>query len=356
MAGSNRHDNTAAREVAALAWAGRQAEVVAAADTALAAAGTGATERFELLELRAESLVALGDLARADADAEALKALARRERNVAMTARAQHCAALVQMRGGDAAAALKTARRAVAAARRSGDRRVEARALTRLAEAQFRLHTLVRSKQAMTTARRAVDLAEALGDKVLQGRALWCLQAACNDLGRGAEADRAGAQSLVLARATGDLFGQATALNSLTFNESDVAAGLRLLKRALSLFRAAGFVERQAMVTSNLAGQYVELGLYRQAKRLEAAAIALERQTGARHGLAGSLWKLAQLEATLGHADAARALAVEAAAQTAALGGTQYRGWPDWIAAHLATQAGRPAWRRHATSSAQPAR
>ncbi len=204
MAGSNRHDNTAAREVAALAWAGRQAEVVAAADAALAAAGTGATERFELLELRAESLVALGDLARADADAEALKALARRERNVAMTARAQHCAALVQMRAGDAAAALKTARRALAAARRSGVRRLEAQALARLAEAQVRQHTLASSREALATARRAVARAEALGDKILQGRALWCLQAACNNLGRATEADIEGVVDTAANAMSGD--------------------------------------------------------------------------------------------------------------------------------------------------------
>lgn len=255
MAGSDRHGNTAAREVAALAWAGRQAEAVAAANAALARSGLGTAERFDLLELRAESHLALGDLAHAAADAATLARLARRERSAALASRAQQCAALVHMRAGDTDAALKSARLAVAAARRSADRRLEARALTRLAEAQFRQHTLARSEEALATARRAVALAEHLGDKVLHGRALWCLQAACNDLGRAAEADEAGAQSLALAQAAGDLFGQATALNSLTFNESDVAASLRLLKQALSHFRAAGYVERAAWSATTTAMQ-----------------------------------------------------------------------------------------------------
>ena len=68
---SDRHDSTAVREVAALAWAGRQSEAVAAADAALAADAGDALRRFELLDLRAECHIALGDLVRAGADVAA---------------------------------------------------------------------------------------------------------------------------------------------------------------------------------------------------------------------------------------------------------------------------------------------
>ncbi len=244
MAGPDPHPGQPAQQVAAFAWAGRQAEAVAAADAALAAPGLAAAERVELLELRAECHVALGDLTRAADDAAAMKTLARHARSAAFETRALQSEALVQMRGGNAESALKTAHRALAASRRSGDRCLEARALSRLAEAQVRRRSLASSKKALTTARRAVALAEALGDKVLHGRALWCVQAACNNLGRATEADRAGAQSLALARAAGDLFGEAAALNSLTSNENDAAASLRMLKQTLSLLRAAGYVER----------------------------------------------------------------------------------------------------------------
>lgn len=343
MADPRQHATNAAQQVAALAWAGRQAEAVAAADAALADSGLAAAQRFELLELRAESHAALGELTRAAADVAAMTELARAGRSASFATRALQSEALILMRGGDALAALNAARQALAAAHRSDDPRLEAQALIRLAEAQFRQGTLASSRQAAATAGRAVALADSLGDNVLCGRALWCVQAACNDLGRAAEARRASRQSLALARETGDLFGQAAALNSLVFNESDVAACLRLLKQALALFRAAGWVEREAMVTDNLASQYAGIGLYRQARRLHAAAIALGRRTGARHGLTDSLWRLAHLEATLGHADAARRLAAEAAERAKALGGTQYGVWPHWIAGHLAMDEDRPA-------------
>ncbi len=59
-----------------LAWAGRHALAIQLATTALAAAGPNAALKLDLLDLRAESLIALGDSERAGADASAMLDLA----------------------------------------------------------------------------------------------------------------------------------------------------------------------------------------------------------------------------------------------------------------------------------------
>ncbi len=336
MADSDRQDESAARAVAALAWAGRQQDAIAAADAALAAPGLDAGERFDLLDLRAESHIAQGNLKCAAADAAAMKALAHRERSAAFETRALQCEAMVQMRTGDAAAALQTARRAVAAARRSGAPILEARAVARLAEAQFRQHTLARNEEATATARRAVAMADSLGDVVLKGRALWCLQAAYINLGRVAEANRAGDQSLALAREAGDLFGQATVLNAMSLSLQDLAVSLRLHNQSLDLFRAAGHLERGAMVIGNLAGAYGDLGLYRRARRLYQEAIALARRNGAETSIAHNVWNYAFNEAQAGCPDAARAIVAEAAFRKEALDGNEFAGRPARLAGWLA--------------------
>ena len=88
----------------------------------------------------------------------------------------------LRMRTSDAGSALTAARGAWTAARRASDRPNQAWAQTRLAEAQFRQHTL--SSRAEAAARRSIAPAEAIGDQVLHGRAPWCPGPRCNHLGR----------------------------------------------------------------------------------------------------------------------------------------------------------------------------
>ena len=326
--------------VARLAWAGQHTQAIESASAALEEASLGVGLQVDLLDLRAESFIALGDLARAGADTAAMRALARRERSVAFEARALQREALVQMRRGEPQAAVITATRSLKAARKSGQPHLEATSMVRLAEARFRSHTAVEA--AAKDARRAAAIFESLGDKVLQGRALWTLQAALNDLSFASEGDRAGAEALALARQAGDLFGQGNVLNSLTFNEGDIAVRLRMLNQALALFEAAGYLERQGMIFNNLAGAYTDLGLYRRARRLYRETIASAQRTGQQAGLLLALWQLSRLELLMGHADAARALVAEAVALTRALKTRLYAGWPAWMAGHLAVHEARP--------------
>ena len=121
--------------IADSAWAGQHAQAVALADEALALPGLSLALQLELLDRRAESRLALGDIAQALADAQAME---QRADNPALQALALCRLAAVRLRQGQWAAAESAARQALAAARGARKRWLQAMAWFRLSEAQFR--------------------------------------------------------------------------------------------------------------------------------------------------------------------------------------------------------------------------
>ena len=77
---------SSAAEVAALAASGRHTQAIEKASAALDAARVAAADRLDLLDLRAESHIALGDLDRATADAQSMLDIARRSKKPALLA------------------------------------------------------------------------------------------------------------------------------------------------------------------------------------------------------------------------------------------------------------------------------
>ena len=75
-------------QIADLAWAGKHEEAIGAATATLGRKRIDVEERVSLLDLRAESLMAIGDLKGALADAEEMTALAKAERRAHLLARA----------------------------------------------------------------------------------------------------------------------------------------------------------------------------------------------------------------------------------------------------------------------------
>src|SRR5690349_1713113 len=98
---------SSAGEVRELAWAGRHAEAIERAsqrlDTRL-----DASARLELLDLRTESRIALGDLDGAAADASAMLAIAKASGRATHLAIAQNAMALARMRVSEFAPAAKS--------------------------------------------------------------------------------------------------------------------------------------------------------------------------------------------------------------------------------------------------------
>jgi tetratricopeptide (TPR) repeat protein len=161
-----------------LAWTGQHAQAIDLATQALAAAKRKPAEQMDLLDLRAESYIALGQLDLAAQDAQAMVKLANAEKKAALKAQALNRQALVQMRTGELQAAIKTGASALKAARTSRQKLLEAESLLRLSEAQTRTRA---DEKAVQTAAQAADLFAVLGNPSGQGRALWivALPAVC---------------------------------------------------------------------------------------------------------------------------------------------------------------------------------
>ena len=292
-----------AQRVGDLAWAGQHAQAIELATAVLAARGLSVARQLDLLDLRAESFIAQGDLDHAAEDAAAMLDLAKIAKTAASKAQALNRQALVQTRKGEFKDAIGAATAALKAARQSKQKALEASSLCRLAEAQFRGPS---GADAVKSATKAATIYEARGQPSGHGRALWVVSAAQSRLGHGTEANQAAGAALALCRSCGDLFGVGNALNMLTFNEPDRGANLKLLNRALAAFEATGYSERQAVVTHNLGNAYRGLGLYRRARRLHLKAGEINQRSGGHAALAGIAWQLAFDELEMRHLDAAR--------------------------------------------------
>ena len=145
-------------------------------------------------------------------------------------------------------AALATATTALKDAKESKEKRLVAMSLFRLAEAQYRAKPV---EKVLEYATEAAALFKALGDPSGQGRALWVVSMWRGRQGRAAEGNQAAAEALALCRSCGDLYGAGNALNMLVFHEPDLATSLKQRSLALADFEAAGYVERQAIITGN---------------------------------------------------------------------------------------------------------
>src|SRR5256885_4180924 len=123
-----------AERVRDLAWAGQHAQAIELATAALLATGLSVRSRLDLLDLRAESNIALGKLDLSAEDAAAMIELGRREKSHALKAQALNRQSLVQMRRGELKSAVKTAIAATKAARQSRQRPLLAASLLILGE------------------------------------------------------------------------------------------------------------------------------------------------------------------------------------------------------------------------------
>jgi signal transduction histidine kinase/DNA-binding response OmpR family regulator len=231
-----------------------------------------------LLDLRARSRVALGQLAQAMQDADTLLVLARR-RGCAPELRvlAGICAATVQMRLGHNKPALLTATHAVNVARKSCDARLLARGLLCEAEAQLRV---AQPALAVQRARQAAALFVDLGDDVQRGHAFWVEAFAQTRLSDNAASRAAAQMAVALARSSGDEPGLANALNVLSFSCRDIAERLGFLQQAGQILERTGNMFGRMAVIGNLSLAFAELGLYRRACRQGELCVGMAEDMG----------------------------------------------------------------------------
>ena len=118
-------ESAAAARAREFAWTGQHERAVATCDEALTSEKSGEA-RLELLDLRAESLIALGRFDDAAADATAMLETASAGGTSASRARALNRRALVEMRQGKLDDAVATARRALGYAKDARNERLHA--------------------------------------------------------------------------------------------------------------------------------------------------------------------------------------------------------------------------------------
>ena len=255
----------------------------------------------------------------------------------------------MQTRQGGLADAARTAREAQAAAHKAHQPRLEALALLRLSEALWRAED---AAAGLAAAEQATERFERLGDAMWQGRALWSQACALAALGRSIERERAARQALALAQQTGDRFGLGCAHNMLDRESRDLAQQLKGLQQALAAFEAGGYAERQLGIRHNLAIAYYDLGLYRRARRIAQAVVAVEAGRSDPFARTLTLGLLAWIELALQRPDAAHALSALVRAANERIGSHSIAGWGSLLNARLALAEGRSALaRRHAKAT-----
>jgi len=290
-------------QVRQLAWTGQHDKAIDLATQALSPVGAeqcSAPTQMDLLDLRSESYIALGQLDHAKKDSNAMTKLANAEKKPALKVQALNRRALVQMRTGDLNAAVKSA---TAANRQSKTANQKSLSLFRLSEAQMRTR---QSEAAVETAQQAIALYQELGDDSGAGRAHWSLASAYKNLSRAEDSRRAAQTALALCQQTGDGYGMGNALNALSNIDTDLAERIQHTQQALGAFETAGYKERQTVALSNLAVAYMELGLYPHVRRLTNEVIEMDRAMGAKVGLAYDLGNSISTEIILGDLAAAR--------------------------------------------------
>ena len=304
----------AAREAA---WNGDHVQAIALCTETLGEDQLDLAARLDLYDTRAESYVAQGQLDLAEQDALAMVEIAGEEKRPEFEAQALNRQALVQMRQGHLETAAIIATRALEAAQAGEKVELEAQSLFRLAEVQSRVG---QSEQSIETATKAAALYKTLGDLAGEGRALWAAALGYFKLSQNDEVFRVIQTALALCQQAGDLYGVGNALNVLTFVDPDIAKNMKRLEQGRHAFESAGYLERQAICTGNLATNYSALGLHRRARRLLLEAIEISRRMGARLLLAYNLSGLIETEIDLEHSQAGYRYLIEVAEMVPTLG------------------------------------
>lgn len=168
-------------------------------------------------------------------------------------------------------------------ARRSGDRRDEARALNNLG---YALQEVRRFDEAIAAHHAAADAFHELGDRGGEGGALNNLGITLQKVGRYPEAITALETDLEICRETGDRHGEAETLSNLGLALQEVGRQEEAISNhttAAGIFRDLGDSDGEGVALGNLGLVLTEVRRYDEAITAYRTAIDIHRATGDRH-------------------------------------------------------------------------
>ncbi len=270
---------------------------------ALAREGIPPGTAYALLDLQAEAHKRLGALGAEEADLAAMACLAKQMGDLERDEQVLVRQVDLTLRQGSLAESRRLARAALDAARKRGDRSLEAAALIALSRASVEESSSL--AEGRDLAEEALALYRSVGDPVGEATALLWLSAARS---RQVQVSGAAAQAkaaLALFRREGDREGEGRSLNLLGIVSPDFAQRRSYYEQALSAYETLGDRRGQAQVHNNLALTNQQMGLYALSCQDATEAVEVVRRMGARLDLAYYLDTLAR--AWLGRGDAGRA-------------------------------------------------
>jgi tetratricopeptide (TPR) repeat protein len=229
--------------------------------------------RWQALLGREAALDRLGDRAAQEADLQALLALAEEMDDDSRRAEAFARQGLWCGARGDFRAGLAAAEQALAAARRAGQRALEAMVLARIVGAHSRLGELDAARALVD---EALDLARAAGDDAALAAALRRISAYYYETGDQARAVELGNEAEASAWRAGDRAQVATILGNRGYAHAQLGLAKRArtaLEEALRLHEALGDRRGRAYVLQNLGWAHLRAGDGRNARRLEEEAL-----------------------------------------------------------------------------------
>ena len=297
-----------------LAWNGHHETVITETTAELAIQNLSVETRMDLLDLRAESYLAIGNMKQSARDAAAMIKLANSQvdfgstNKTALKAQALNRRVLTQMRQGKLKAAARTASQAVKAAQDSNRKNLAALAHFRLSEAQLRNGLINLCKE---NAVKAIQEYKEIGDISGAGRAHWSL-AFAHRVNDASESLRIGRISLKLCRQAGDQLGMGNAFNAMALVDENFVDILSHINHAIRAFSAAGYVNRLLAAKNNLAIFYDSIGLYSRAQRQFNECMEKALQMGTRDvNISHELFNIACTEIKMGLLDKARVHLIE---------------------------------------------
>ncbi len=172
----------------------------------------------------------------------------------------------------------------VEAARRLGDRRNEAAALTTLGHV---LASLRRFDEAVSALQEALAIFRETGDRHGEGMALDNLGLALREVASYGEAVTAHQEAAAIFRETGDRHGEGMALDNLGIGLQDVGRyreAVTAHQEALAIFRETGDRHGEGVALNILASTLLKAGQRAEAVTVWQDAVAIFRETGDRHG------------------------------------------------------------------------
>ena len=174
----------------------------------------------------------------------------------------------------------------------------------------------------VTLAREAVGLARATGDVPGEAQALYCLGRNLFSIADYPAVFETQNDALALFRRLGDGEGEARCLNLLGITHrqlSDYGRALEMYEQALRGFRGAGNQKWQAKVLSNIGNVEIQLGNHSAALELFDQALELRRETGDDEGAGFDLNNAAfgHIQKALQHRASGDAMSCQAEAESA---------------------------------------